>query len=132
MSNGVSVSVFAKAMEQIERWTGRQNQAKVQKERDRAKALEALLAAVNETTAYTADRRDGCRRNRNREARISRLWTTASICVHSLDRRLSTILAMKSMGWADPKLWNTPAFKDAPLELDRIRDQCLWLLDQNE
>jgi len=122
------LSILAKALEVIERWAGRQSQAKVRKERARAVALEALLAAVNETTAYTVDRRDGGRRNRNREARISQLWALASVRVHSVDRRLSTILAMNSMGWADPGLWNTPAFKEAHLELDRIRDQCLWLL----
>ena len=126
------VNFVVKAVELFERWTGRQSQAKVQKQRIRATALQALLAAVNETTAYKADLRDGGRRNRNRETKISQLWSEASIRVHSLDRRLSTILAMTSMGWADPELWDTPAFRATPLGLDRIRDQCLWLLGNNE
>ncbi|MDH3338453.1 MAG: hypothetical protein OER22_02085 [Gammaproteobacteria bacterium] len=130
MSDTINVTV--KALELFERWTGRQDQAKVKKDRTRAKALEALLAAVTETTAYTADRRDGGRRNRNREGKISQLWYRASIRVRSVDRRLSTILAMTSLGWADPELWDTPEFKNVPLGLDRIRKQCLWLLKHDE
>ena len=129
MSEGIGF--LAKALEAIERWMGRQDQAKVRKEQNRTVALEALLAAIAETTAYTADRRGGVLRNRKREAKIAQLWSRASVCVYTLDRRLSTVLAMQSMGWADPELWDTPAFKNAPLELGRIRDQCLWLLGQD-
>lgn len=130
MSNSVTITV--KALELYERWTGRQSQAKVRKDRARAKALEALLAAVTETTAYTADLREGGRRSRKREGLISQLWNKASVRVRSLDRRLSRILAMKSLGWADPNLLDTPEFKNVPLELERIREQCLWLLEHDD
>ena len=123
--------MFTKALEAFERWTDRQNQAKVQKEQSRATALEALLAAITVTTAYIADRRDGGRRDRQHEAKITELWSRASIRVHALDRRLSTVLAMESMGWADPELWKTPEFQKARMDLDRIRGQCLWLLGQD-
>ena len=129
MSNGANI--FFKALELFQQWTGRQKQARVQKELTRAKALEALLEAVNETTAYTADRREGSARNRKREAKISQLWSRAAIQVHSLDKRLSTILALNSMGWADPDLWDTPAFKESAAGLEKIREQCLWLLSEN-
>ena len=128
MSNGLNI--FVRAVELFQQWTGRQKQARVQKERARAKALEALLDAVNETTAYVADRREGGPRNRKREARISQLWSKAAISVHSLDKRLSTILALNSMGWADPELWETPTFRETSPGLAKIREQCLWLLNQ--
>lgn len=130
VSNGLNI--FVRAVELFQQWTGRQKQARVQKERTRAKALEALLEAVNETTAYTADRRDGGSRSRKREAKISQLWSRAAILVHSLDKRLSTILALNSMGWADPALWETPTFKETSADLERIRGQCLWLLSQDQ
>ena len=128
MSNGLNI--FVRAVELFQQWTGRQRQARVQKERTRAKALECLLEAVNETTAYAADRRDGGRRDRKLEARLSKLWSRAAIQVHSLDKRLSTMLAMNSMGWADPALWDTPAFKETLVGLEKLREQCLWLLNQ--
>ena len=130
MSNGLNI--FVRALELFQQWTGRQKQARVQRERTRAKALEVLLEAVNETAAYTADRRDGGSRNRKREARISKLWSRAAMQVHSLDKRLSTILALNSMGWADPALWDTPVFKDTSAGLGKIREQCLWLLNQEQ
>ena len=129
MSNGLNI--FVRAVELLQHWTGRQKQARVQKEHTRAKALEALLEAVNETTAYTADRRDGGPRSRQREAKISQLWSKAAIQVHSLDKRLSTILALNSMGWADPELWEKPTFKETSPGLEKIREQCLWLLNQD-
>ena len=130
MSNGLNI--FVRAVELFQQWTGRQRQARVHKERTRAKALECLLEAVNETTAYAADRRDGGRRDRKLEARLSKLWSRAAIQVHSLDKRLSTMLAMNSMGWADPELWDTPAFKDTLVGLEKLREQCLWLLSQDQ
>ncbi len=125
-----STGIF-KLLELFERWSGRQKQAKVKKDRARVEALEALLAAVTETTAYRADRRDGGQRNRDRERTIYKLWSRAAILVHSLDKRLSRILAMNSLGWADPEFWETAAFKKVAVELDRIRDQCLFLLDHD-
>ncbi|MCP5092599.1 MAG: hypothetical protein GY949_16935, partial [Gammaproteobacteria bacterium] len=83
-----STGIF-KLLELFERWSGRQKQAKVKKDRARVEALEALLAAVTETTAYRADRRDGGQRNRDRERTIYKLWSRAAILVHSLDKRLS-------------------------------------------
>ena len=125
-------TVVFKLLELFERWSGRQKQAKVKKERARADALEALLAAVTETTAYRADRREGGRRNRHRETTIYKLWSRAAILVHAVDRRLSRILAMNSLGWADPELWDTAEFKKVSIELDRLRDQCLYLLDHEK
>lgn len=130
MNNPINTTV--KVLELYERWTGRQKKDAAQREKAREEALEALLAAVTETRAYLADRRAGRRRNRDREGKISQLWYKASVRVRHLDKRLSRILAMKSLGWADAQLWKTPMFRKVSLGLDLIQKQCLWLLDHDE
>ena len=39
----------------------------------------------------------------------------------------SRVLALKSQGWADPRLWRDPRFKDVPWQLERIQQQLDWM-----
>ena len=128
----VEIDLILGALERYERWTGRQSKNKAQKEKEREDAIQSLLNAVTETGAYLSDRAKGAAINRKREMRISQLWSKAAINVRRLDKRLSKLLALKSMGWADPSLWDDPRYKKLPLKLDTIREQCLWLMENEE
>ena len=128
------LSELLDALGLYERWTGRQSKSvkrarKDQKKRD--KAIESVLEAVTDTRAYLYDRQSGSRLNRRRETDISQKWRKAAIRVRNIDRRLSGILVMKSRAWADPSLWDDPAFEQVEIKLETIEDQCLWHLEQD-
>lgn len=124
-------ALLAKSIDVLERWSGRQTKATASKKLERGEAIQSLLQAVNETSGYLADCKNGNKPDRKREMEISLLWSKAAIKVRNVDRRLSTLAAMKSFGWADPKLWDDPKFKNLPLKLSVIRDQCIWLLERD-
>ena len=126
------ITIVSKLIERFDRWVNRQSKNKAQKERERESAVEALLEAVTVTGAYLEDRKNGARKSRKKEMIISQLWSKAAIKVRRVDRRLSSLLAAKSMGWADPSLWSDPKFKNLPIQLDLIREQCIWLLENDE
>ena len=123
------ITVVSKLIGRFERWVNRQSKNKAQKERERESAVEALLEAVIVTGAYLEDRKNREPKSRKKEMIISQLWSKAAIKVRRVDRRLSSLLAVKPMGWANPSLWSDPKFKDLPIQLDLIREQCIWLLE---
>jgi hypothetical protein len=50
--------------------------------------------------------------------------------VRAVDARLSRSAQVTAFGWANPDLWNHPEYRAIPTELDVVRRQCEWLLEQ--
>jgi len=125
------IGVLLHGLDLFERWSKRQSKEKTKNDPQREEAIRSLLTAISETSAYMADRIEGAKINRKREMKLSALWIDASMKVRFVDRRLSRLLALKSMGWADPDLWNDPEFKKFPLQLEIIRKQCMWLIEHD-
>jgi hypothetical protein len=117
------------ALDLIRRWLRRERTAERTRPSERDRAIRAVLKATAETRAYLHDRQSGSRINRKREAKISQLWLEASHAVRHVHQRLSFIALVKSQCWAEPALWESPRFRNVPVKLDMIFDQCEWLLN---
>jgi len=116
----------------VERFLERRRTAGSRRTAAHRQAVVSLLAAVVETEQYASERKEGGRRDRRREAELAKLWATAAVDVRSVDRRLSRIALVKSFSWANPELLTNENYKDVPTQLDLIRNQCEWLLENWE
>jgi hypothetical protein len=106
------MSMLADAIQAAGRWLDRQ-----EREADRRdRAVEALLRALNLTTAYLADSDDGRERRRSREHELVELWTKAAAEMRRRDPGLARRLEMKALYWANPTHWT-----DQDIDLARIR-----------
>jgi hypothetical protein len=122
--------LFLEVLRSIERFLQRRSDARRQQSVQQRRAVESVLDAVRETEGYLYDLREGGSKDRPREARLSRRWQRAATHVRAVDARLSRIAQVTAFGWANPDLWNHPEYRAIPTELDVVRRQCEWLLEQ--
>jgi hypothetical protein len=125
-----SIKETLEALDVIRNWLRRERTAKPTATRERDLAIRAVLRATTETRAYLHDRQNGSRVDRRRETKISELWLEASHAASHVHQRLSFIALVKSQCWADPALWESSRFRNVPVKLDMIFEQCEWLLQQ--
>jgi Leucine-rich repeat (LRR) protein len=86
----------------------------------REEAFRAIHRAALETQKYVGDRREGLARNRETEKRLADLWFAVADCVGTYDAMLAGLCRLKGHGWADERVWDSPAFRDRPLELTKL------------
>lgn len=87
-----------------------------------AGALKALDEALNKTSSYIRQLSDNPSKYRpDEEKKISQLWGAASAAINQFDPELANICFVKSQGWLNPKVWNSPQFKSFKLGLDDLR-----------
>jgi hypothetical protein len=92
------------------------------------RAVEAILRAVNETTVYIAAQARGDRVSRNREAELSRNWTSAAAALHGIDDDLARRCEMKGAFWANPESWSQDDLTKARILLKQVSDDAHKLL----
>ena len=100
------------------------------KREDEKAALRALYTALNETRIYLGiisrpsfSRIEGSQRaerNEETEARISRLWTEASVSLRDVDRDLAERCLLKGDYWANPEAWSKRDISRARIGLNRV------------
>jgi len=121
--------LFLEVLRSIERFLQRRRDAQRVQSAEQRRAVESVLDAVRETEAYLYDLKDGATKDRRRESRLSRLWQRAATDVRAVDARLSRIAQVNAFGWANPELWDHAEHRAIPTELDLVRRQCEWLLE---
>lgn len=117
------------ALETYGKWLERRRQAKQGQSEAQAKAVRSVLLAVSATRAYLYDQREGQLRDRSREEDLSKRWADAAVDVQRVDRRLSSIAVVSSLGWADPDVQSDPKVGRVEDQLGLIQRQCEWLLE---
>jgi len=119
------------ALETYGKWLERRRQAKQGQTEAQTRAVRSVLLAVSATRAYLYDQRQGQPRDRSREEELSKRWADAAVDVQSVDRRLSSIAVVSSLGWADPDLQGDSEYGRIEDQLELIQRQCEWLLGQS-
>lgn len=104
-------------------------QQRVRRE-DEKTALRSLYAALNETRIYIGrlsrpsmsgiKKSQSVDRNEEIEARISRLWTEASISLRDLDHDLAERCMLKGDYWANPETWSEQDIARARIGINRV------------
>ena len=79
--------------------------AKQAKKAERKTALAALVAAIQLTQRYIAERERGAARDQNREFDISDSWRQASMAVAEIDLELGRVCWDKGGYWMNPDIW---------------------------
>ena len=112
----------------LKNWLTGQQTARVRESQAYDEALESVMKAAIETRVYLRHLREGNPENTEKEGVLSQLWWQASVKLRHIDSALADRALIKADCWADPRLWDDERYKDIPLDLDLIIDQCRWLL----
>lgn len=96
-------------------------------ERDDA-AVKSVLTAVNTTKFYLASQERGEPANRESEAELVDLWTTASVHIRRTDPDLSMRLQEKAEYWANPEHWTKEEITSNGILIDDIAREGRQLL----
>lgn len=91
-------------------------------------ALLALYTALAETRAYISDRRNGKRRNRDREFSIARLWHSASIPLRAIDKDFAERCFLKGSYWMEPDTWDKKKIEETGIAIDTVFEATRKLL----
>lgn len=98
-----------------------------QQERDDA-AVRSVLTAVNTTKTYLARRGRGEPIDRDAEAELVKLWTTASVHIRRTDSDLSMKLQDKAEYWTNPENWTQEEVASNGIQIDEIAQRGKQLL----
>lgn len=121
--------LLLEALKSLQRFLQRRRDARRTQSTEHRRAVESVLDAVRETEGYLYDLKNGGSKERARETELSRVWQRAATDVRAVDARLSRVAQVSAFGWANPELWDHPEYRSIPTELDLIRRQCEWLLE---
>lgn len=102
-----------------------QNERK--QERDDA-AVKSVLTAVNTTKRYLARRKRGEPIDRDAEAELVRLWTTAAVHIRRTDSDLAMRLQNKAEYWTNPENWTQDEVVSNGIHIDKIAEEGKRLL----
>jgi hypothetical protein len=100
-------------------------------ERNR-KAADALLRALNETEIYLGGVKRGQPQAPEREDTLSRAWTEAAACLHSIDADLAQRCRLKGKFWADPDGWTVEQLEKARIGINQVSEDMNGLLGWKE
>ena len=92
-------------------------------------ALSAILEAATKTGKYIYDVKNGSEEDRDIEENISQLWRTATVKLKTVNTELANTCLVKAECWASPDLWKSERFRDIPVDLDHIFNECGRLLN---
>jgi len=118
------MSLAGDALNAIAHWITRKER---QRERDDA-AVKAVLTAVNKTKEYIAGLDRGEHIDRMAEAKLVKLWTTASVHIRRTDPDLAVRLQMKAEYWTNPENWTDKEIADNRIQIDEIAKEGRRLL----
>ena len=111
-------------------WFGTLSGQQRERREDEKAALRSLYAALNETRIYIGKlsrpsvlrigESQNVKRNEEIEARISRLWTEASVSLRDLDHDLAERCMLKGDYWANPEVWSEQDIARARIGISRV------------
>lgn len=111
-------------------WFGTLSDKQRVRHEDEKTALRSLYTAINETRIYIGrlsrssvsriERNQSVERNEEVEARISRLWTEASVSLRDLDHDLAERCMLKGDYWANPETWSRQDIDRARIGINRV------------
>ncbi len=113
------MSLASDALNGIGLWITR---AERKKERDDA-AVRSVLTAVNTTKLYLARRERGEPIDRESEAKLVELWTSASVHIRRTDSDLANRLQAKADYWTNPDRWSNEEIVNNGIQIDKIADE---------
>ena len=96
-------------------------------QRAKLKAIDLVLAAVQQTRAYLYDKDVLLETDRSVERDLSKAWRKAGSAIRVFDEELFHSSQVKSLGWGDPREWEAWKQKAKTIDLDLIEKQCEWL-----
>jgi len=86
------------------------------------KAVEAYTAALSATVKYLEDVKAGrVSRTWEKDVQISDMWRTAQDALSHFDNDLAMRCFVKSQGWLDPTVWDSPEFKSIGVSIQDMR-----------
>ncbi len=91
-------------------------------ERDDA-AVQSVLTAVNTTKRYLAHRERGEPIDREAEAELVELWTSAAIHIRRTDSDLAQRLQMKAGYWTNPENWSDEEIIENRIQIAKIASE---------
>jgi hypothetical protein len=115
----VAFTLFDKVLTAI----GLLREGKRQRSEKTDQALLALYAALNETKAYTQQRKGGAPRETQREFALANLWHRASIPLRELDPELAEKCFIKGGYWMEPDAWTDEKVKQSGIAIDQVFEQ---------
>jgi hypothetical protein len=92
------------------------------------RALQALYAALKETSAYVDTLNRGGEPNLDMERNIACLWDEVSIPLYDLDRDLAERCSLKGNYWRNPDTWSAMRVRRNRIGLDQVRKSAQGLL----
>ena len=125
----IVLEAFGALLAGLKALDGRQNEKQEAREK-RRRAITAVRAAALETKAYLYDEDVSGHEDRARETVLSQKWNEAAAAIGEYDTELFQIAQMKSLGWADPREWDSLPVDTDKLKLNLILHQCDFLLSQ--
>ena len=120
------MSLASDALNGVGLWITRRER---KNERDDA-AIGSVLAAVNATKRYLAQRDRGDPIDREVEGKLVELWTSAAVHIRRSDRDLAARLQDKAAYWTNPENWTAQEVSDNRIQIDDIAEEGKRLLRQ--
>jgi len=118
------MSLASDALTGVGLWITRRERSE---ERDDA-AVRSVLAALNATKLYLARRERGEPIDREAEAELVELWTSASVHIRRTDFDLAQSLQQKADYWTNPGYWSDEERVINGRQVDTIVDKAMRLL----
>ena len=112
----------------IKLWRDARSMSKVELANKEEAIHQVMLAAVS-TKAYLYDLCELESSSRDKERELAKSWQNAAASIYRYDTDLFNSSKVKSLGWADPREWERAKDKAVTVDLDKIIEQCEWLLE---
>ncbi len=123
----VAPKAFDSLINGLRFWDGKKEKKK-KNEKKRIIAINEIMEAVLATRAYLYDSEQWGNVDRQREADIAKTWQKAGMAIMEYDYDLWEVSKMKALGWSDPEGWQRVNVNPEAIKLDKIIEQCEWLL----
>jgi ATP-dependent protease HslVU (ClpYQ) peptidase subunit len=136
----VDFALIMSVVNQARQWLEFSNTNDRHRDEEYEEALGALYTALNETRIYigslerhrlAANRgivQAGSGRNLETEAKLSRLWTAASVKLRRFNHDLAVRSMMKGDYWANPEEWTDRDIRRARIQIDSVFREARRLL----
>lgn len=98
--------------------------------KEKVEAIAEIKKAVIETRAYMYDSGELGKKDRKRELELARIWQNAGEKIQRVDYPLWEVAEIKALGWSDPREWAKARHKQDGIKLDKILEQCRYLLNE--
>ncbi len=121
-----AVTAISTLLQGIKNWDNKKQLTK-QEQENKTRAIGRVMNASIATKAYlSTPNKEGHFSGPNEKLALS--WQEAATAIHSYDNNLYNSSRVKALGYADPKEWEKSKSKAITVELDKVIEQCEYLL----